>query len=668
MIRQVMVTTSIVAASAMVAIGADLATPAPAGAVDDTPWTLPERPPQCTRAQAESGDVAGCLLAFWSEPHADGYGNPPEPGVGDGWEWNGYTYNGSPALATWEQSRMVANDGGLAGLPAGYLETHRSVQLLFEGFVADISAGGYRVRDVVGYTFRCTSGNGGWSCPSGDPDDLSLHAYGLAIDMNASTNPIRSYSAQDGVTACRTPMQTDLPRWVIETAEKWGLYWGGYGWSGGCVTVDTERSVVYRDPPHFEFRGTPTHAAAIAAFNLGDDPNLVCRTVVDAAGDEIETCSLSTRPEAGTRLPITLTDAPDGATAALVNLTAAGAAERGFLTIEGCGPAPAERTTSAITFAPGPAVATMAVAPLDELRRFCVYHSAGVHSIVDVLGYLGPDGATEALWVDPAAPVRVTDTRSTGACAPGAPGCLDGPVPGDSEHVVPSAPGGTDDAFRIVNLVATRSAATGYLQAGGCGTLGSAALFSHLNYTGGGVRSNLALVGGGDGGTCVFASADTDVIVDELGRLDAESGYGWHLTDSRRVLDTRQCTGTTCGGGTGPARAGEVVRVDLGTDSPAAVVALTVVRPTARGFVSAGRCSEITGGTPSTSNLNHLAGQTVTNLALVGLDAGELCVYTDATSHLVIDVQAELVDAHDVGLTPAAPHRVHDSRERPSGS
>ena len=39
----------------------------------------------------------------------------------------------------------------------------------------------------------------------------TAHAWGLAIDMNSGTNPIRSYSSIDGATACMTPIQTDMP-------------------------------------------------------------------------------------------------------------------------------------------------------------------------------------------------------------------------------------------------------------------------------------------------------------------------------------------------------------------------------------------------------------------------------------------------------------------------
>ena len=213
-----------------------------ADALDNTPWTLPAPPPKCTAAQADAGNVAGCIVAFYDDPSTTGFGVPPAPGVGTGWVWSGYRYNGSPALADWEATWIQESTEAIGGVPAGALETHKYARPLFEGFLNEIVANGYRVREASGYGFRCTAGSGGWQCPSGDPDDLSNHAWGLAIDFNSAANPIRSYTSENGQTACLTPIVTDLPRWVIQTAEKWGLYWGGYGWNSGCPDA--------RDPAH----------------------------------------------------------------------------------------------------------------------------------------------------------------------------------------------------------------------------------------------------------------------------------------------------------------------------------------------------------------------------------------------------------------------------------
>jgi len=620
-----------------------------ADALDDAPWTLPETPPRCTRTQVDSGDVAGCLLAFYHDPTDIGWGAPPAPGVGPGWSWKGYTYNDSPALAAWESTYIAANPAPVAGKPAGYLETHVDARVLFEGFLNEISAKGYRVHAVSGYSFRCTSGNGGWSCPTGDPGDLSNHAWGLAIDMNAGTNPIRSYSSVNGQTACQTPIQTDMPRWVVQTAEKWGLYWGGYGWNSGCQSTSTQRSVVYRDPPHFEFRGTPAQAAAIAGFNLRNDPAATCFDVVGDDGLTVERCTLDGVPQSGWRLPVRL-DAPDDAVAAIINLTGTAARADGSFTVEDCGPRQGgTRGTTSLRFSPGSAIATMTVAPLDGQDTFCIWRSAPAHSIVDVIGYLTATG--ERVWVDPVDPTRITDTRLAATCTPEQQ-CREGGVEHEGIRVIPTS----DQSPRLANITTTRSEGWGWLQAGRCDDVGPGRTFSNLNYIGIGARANLVLMEGGDAGTCTYVWTGTHLIVDELARLDAQTGFGWRVDAARRVYDS--------GARLAPR---SVTRVDLGTTAPAAAVAITVTDTDERGYATVARCSEFestlaTGIEPETSSVNHVAGQSATNLALTETDGGVVCVYTYGAARVTLDLQAELVDDRTIGLAPITPVRTHDTR------
>jgi hypothetical protein len=623
-----------------------------ARALDHTPWRLPVTPPRCSVADADSGDVADCLLAFYDDPADTGWGVPPAPGVGSGWEWSGYWYNGSPALASWEASTIGANDHTVAGLAAGRLETHVAAQALFEGFLDEIAANGYRVRDASGYSFRCTNGNGGWSCPSGDPADLSNHAWGLAIDMNAGTNPIRSYAGIDGQTACATPIETDLPRWVIRTAEKWGLYWGGYGWSNGCAAATTQRTIVSRDPPHFEFRGTPAQARAIAEFNLHNDPGATCFATVSDKGADVERCTTSGRPGAGWRLPVDV-DAPVGAVAALVNIAVTEPASSGYLTLEDCAARRGPRSTAALTFTAGETIATLAVVPLSDEGRFCVYSGASTQRVVDVVAFLGDTG--ERLWFDPSTPTRLTDTRTDGSCN-ALQECHDGPVPDRTDQLVPTA----DSAPRITNVAVAEAAGSGYLQAGACGSLGPQRSFANLNYSTGAPRSNLAILSGGDGEACIYALRQAHVIVDELGRLDPALGYGWNLARARRVLDTRECSDSWCGD---RPPGGSVIRIDAGTDAPAVAVAITATQSDSAGYVWAGPCADVEGrDRTDTANLNHAAGQTVTNLALVELVEGEMCVFNRSATQVIIDIQAELVGDQDVGIIPIDPTRVDDTR------
>jgi hypothetical protein len=182
-------------------------------------------------------------------------------------------------------------------------------------------------------------------------------------------------------------------------------------------------------------------------------------------------------------------------------------------------------------------------------------------------------------------------------------------------------------------------------------------MFSNLNYVEVGARANLVLMEGGDAGTCAFVHTGTHVIVDELARLDADTGYGWQLSDAGRVYDS----------GRGSA-AGSVTEVDLGTDAPAAAVAISVADTDERGYATVAPVLEVrrdaaTGAEPETSSVNHVAGQSATNLALVETDGGKVCVYTFGAASVTLDLQAELVDDHTIGLAAITPVRTHDTRE-----
>lgn len=373
-----------------------------------TPWTTPTRPAPCTDEQADSGNVAGCLLEGPGGTNTErGLGSPPFPEpelgpllpwqnlrVGDtgqmvtivqsalrdlgyslstdgsfgpmteaavkafqkevglrrngivtkatadalgverrvhgafppaGWNWLGWGYNGSPALAEWERTMVPSR--AVPGFSAGRIRANPAVIGLFEGFMTEITALGYDI-DVIGsYVFRCTSGTGK-TCAGRTRTSLSNHAYGTALDLNTADNPELMYYARDGVSACAVPMRTDMPRALIRSAEKWGLYWGGYGWYGGCASPREWKSSTHRDPMHFEFRGDAFIAQAIIAHNSGARvPRRWCGEVLQIengrAQGTSEVCSNSTSSPDGAAIVVPV--APSTATAAAVSVTATGA-------------------------------------------------------------------------------------------------------------------------------------------------------------------------------------------------------------------------------------------------------------------------------------------------------------------------------------------------------
>jgi hypothetical protein len=67
-------------------------------------------------------------------------------------------------------------------------------------------------------------------------------------------------------------------------------------------------------------------------------------------------------------------------------------------------------------------------------------------------------------------------------------------------------------------------------------------------------------------------------------------------------------------------------------------------------------------GQPPISNVNYVPGEATANLAIVAPGDDATCVYVHSDAHVIVDLQAELVDDREIGMRPVAPHRLHDSR------
>lgn len=622
---------------------------------DNTPWTLPTRPERCTPAQIDLGDVRACLLDTWARPAERGWGTPPEPHRDDeAWTWTGSNYNGSPALAEWE-TNMVGNAERISRLRADRIEIHADAAALFHGFLDEVAHHGYEVRDGIGYSFRCTAGTGGWDCPNG-AGGLSFHAWGLAIDINAGANPIVTYRDADGGSACSVEMVTDMPEWVIRTAEKWGLYWGGYGWSGDCRSPDDDRSSTFRDPPHFEFRGSPELAARIVDFNLRNDPTIGCYDVVADDGSMSLRCNRAFEVEAGWRVAVD-TGAPPEAIAAVVNLTATDTNDIGFLTVDDCAPrAPGIPETSNVNHGDGTDAANLAIAPLDPSGRICVHHSSSAHGIVDVLGFILPETIDGTLALTPLPPRRVEDTRRASA--------LTAKTPHTSNL-------GTQHPV-LANLTTVAMSAPGYASTGRCDLLDGIPSWSNVNYTAEAARANLALLRPAENGdVCTYSYSSTDVLIDVLAELTPD-GLQWTPTTPRRVLDSRQCSSNRCGS---PLPGGELHRIPIietsssDDQASAAMVNVTLTGAVDDTFVTLADCSTFTTTPsgkvehPATSTANVDAGSTVANLTLTGVTDGEACLWARDDTHVIIDVQSVLSPDGGFAVLPINPTRVYDGRK-----
>ena len=127
------------------------------------------------------------------------------------------------------------------------VRVNRRAAPLFKGFLDELGDGGYHIRqsDTGGYNHRFKR----CATPSLCEGQLSDHAWGTALDVNWTTNPLGTH---DGCT-----ITTDLPADIASLAGRWGLRWGG---NFSCAS---------KDPMHFEVTGRPEDTVRIVDRNAG---------------------------------------------------------------------------------------------------------------------------------------------------------------------------------------------------------------------------------------------------------------------------------------------------------------------------------------------------------------------------------------------------------------
>ena len=572
-----------------------------------------------------------------------------------GFVWNGWAYNGSPILASWE-TKMVRNTTAWGTVAAGRFQGNSDIMDLYAGFITEINQAGYGVQDVGSYAFRCTASTRK-DCAELGSDSLSNHAWGLAMDMNTNANPMLSYrAAVSGGSACAVPMKTDIPRWVVQAAQRWGLYWGGYSWSSGCKSPSDNVSSTTRDPMHFEFNGNISQARAIIARN--GSPTRLCTSVVGDDGVARNTCSTTLMPQAGWRLPVN-TNAPASATAALVNITLTGATTPGYVTAEDCGAVTYPvRQWSNGNFGVGQTVANLSVVPIDASGRFCLYESGAVHTIVDVQGFFVPASQAGAAGFVDVNQQRVLDTRSTGVRLPG--------LSATALTDLAGIPSGATAVMLNATVVAPTS--PGYLTADSCARLKVAApTSSNVNFGSDAIVANLAVVPESGGSTpasaCMWPSASTHLVVDTQGAFVPDTGLGLSLVTPARLADTRECADhdgrQMCGVRIGD---GQMLRV-TGARGTSALVNLTLTDSTGEMFAVADRCDVLATARPLRSNANGGLGRNVANLAVVPVASdGSFCVWVSRATHVVVDIQGVFEPGGALRFVTQSPTRRLDTR------
>jgi hypothetical protein len=146
------------------------------------------------------------------------------------------------------------------------LRVHRRVALIFTRFIEAMAAKGYPVDQVAddwGHAYRPIRGYT-MAQALADPDKMSNHAWGLAVDLNATRNPMSER------------LISDMPSWMPDLAARYRLRWGG-------------NYQDRKDPMHFEWVGTPQDADALTRrLEAADQGGLHLDADVKARFDNID--------------------------------------------------------------------------------------------------------------------------------------------------------------------------------------------------------------------------------------------------------------------------------------------------------------------------------------------------------------------------------------------
>ncbi|WP_123555350.1 LamG domain-containing protein [Kitasatospora cineracea] len=348
-----------------------------------------------------------------------------------------------------------------------------------------------------------------------------------------------------------------------------------------------------------------------------------------------------TGPVAGTHtVPVQITGKAGVPTskvsAAVVSVTATGAAGPGFLTLYPDGtPLPVSSTLNYTTGT----VTNSAVVPVGGNGKInvTVSNGASVQIIVDVTGYFTTDtSATGAARYVPFTPTRVIDTRigtgvPTGKIAAG--GTLVYPTAGGAGGRIPSS--GVSAVALAMTVV--NSDANGFVTANADGVSAVGAVTS-LSYTVSVPTTVLQIVPVAANGKLDIQNnygGSIDVVGDVVGYFtttpSAGTGQYYHPMASTRLVDTRLSGGIFT--------SGEVRSYGRSTPisavNPTYVLNLTATGETGSGFIAVDTAGA---NPPATTSLSYATGTDQAAFDLAGTSGGTFKVAGNGTStHLVID-------------------------------
>ena len=305
-------------------------------------------------------------------------------------------------------------------------------------------------------------------------------------------------------------------------------------------------------------------------------------------------------------------------TAVAINLAVTLPEGRGHLTVYPCDQQ--RPLASTLNYGAGETISNLAIAGYELGDTLCVYSLSPAHVVVDLNGYFrasAPDRFVEL------GQTRLFDSRNGSGRVQA----------GQVVEIDVVAEGLASETAEAVNLYVAADApmARGHLTVYPCGT--DRPVAANLNYAAGQTIGNNAIAKIGEGGkVCVYTLEATHIVVDIHGVMDEASFTQLTSLVPGRFVDTR--TEAKVEGGT------ELV-LNFGDYVPVGTVAvelnIAVTEAEGRGHVRVYPCD---GELPLVASLNYPAGGSASGHVTATLgESGEVCVYTLATGHIVVDVQ-----------------------------
>ena len=353
---------------------------------------------------------------------------------------------------------------------------------------------------------------------------------------------------------------------------------------------------------------------------------------------------------------------PANATAVSLNVTVVSPSDNGFITVYPCGVT--RPNASNVNYVAGQVVPNGVIAPVGANGKVCFYSNSETDLIVDIAGYfvgLSFTGATPQRLIDsrdgsnnpqvsPANPIVLNIANLASQTSAGA------------STTVPA-----DVKAAALNVTVVNPLEAGFVTVYPCDAPRPNA--SNVNYTKGQTVANGVIAPvSADGQVCVYTNQPTDVIVDLAGWFRGDEFKG---ATPKRLVDTRDGTGGSQGqlgasGQYGVLVVGQTLTVDgVGQQIPSSATAValnvTVTKPQGAGFITVYPCSA---ERPNASNLNYVAGDTVANNVIAPIGSnGFVCVYTQSTTDVIVDVSGWFEGTSTNGFIATNPARLVDTRD-----